>query len=571
MLFMEIKNMFSAEEWKLMNDYIKRYGTYGQRTMPLEQWLEHWYNAKAKFLLPLFNNKLVWEHEVQLKDEEFRCEIMSWMRNSSELFPLFRRLNRMKDYIYASFNCSFATIEPLQDLIYTLSMSSECWLKNSFSKNIVVEINGVKFKAQKGQKVMSVIRSFCRSYTKLFPGASEEIDMNLSDSINTIANEYSAILNKKRNSSTKLRISIHPLDYLTMSDNNYSWESCMRWTSATPQEAGCYRVGTISCMNNPYTVVAYIEGDKKWYPLGENYISWSNKKWRELFIVNPSVVAAVKGYPYSLPSMEKYILNRLGEMTAALTGNPFDFTTIEMYSGGIDFPHPYVGGVSFYSGLMYDDLDGLTTPAILIADKKELFNTYREIEYGSAAYCPVCGDHLEEGPHTCCPSCIALHTCDWCGEYLPEEGGHVHTDRDGVEHTYCTHCYERLMSTCNHCGERGLSPRGFSARPVVVLKEDIPAEILDKLDSIRLYRYRNNFLEYSIGDSICDDCLAKFTQAQDWTYLTVVSRYLYTAPWASSHAAIFYKDAIIQIAGQETYDLIKDWIVNIEEIPRAEI
>jgi hypothetical protein len=66
---------------------------------------------------------------------------------------------------------------------------------------------------------------------------------------------HSQILNDKKLSG-RLCLSIHPLDYMTMSDNESDWGSCMSW-----REGGCYRRGTVEMMTSPVVVVAYLKSE----------------------------------------------------------------------------------------------------------------------------------------------------------------------------------------------------------------------------------------------------------------------------------------------------------------------
>ena len=53
-----------------------------------------------------------------------------------------------------------------------------------------------------------------------------------------------SLVTNQANLKGYITLSIHPLDYMTMSDNNCGWDSCMSW-----QEEGCYRQGTVEMMN----------------------------------------------------------------------------------------------------------------------------------------------------------------------------------------------------------------------------------------------------------------------------------------------------------------------------------
>ena len=50
-------------------------------------------------------------------------------------------------------------------------------------------------------------------------------------------------------------------------------------------------------MNSPYVVVAYLTASTPYHP-NDNDFEWSNKKWRQLIIVDDNFICGVKPYPY---------------------------------------------------------------------------------------------------------------------------------------------------------------------------------------------------------------------------------------------------------------------------------
>ena len=119
-------------------------------------------------------------------------------------------------------------------------------------------------------------------------------------SVNTSKNIETATTKFKEN---KLKLSIHPLDFLTQSYNDNGWQSC-----TCPE--GDYNYSAISGMLDWTTMVAYVESGKSQITLGENE-TWNNKKWRMLvhFDVDKGLVVFNKHYPYYNYMAEKSIVN----------------------------------------------------------------------------------------------------------------------------------------------------------------------------------------------------------------------------------------------------------------------
>lgn len=93
----------------------------------------------------------------------------------------------------------------------------------------------------------------------------------------------------------QLCISVHPLDYLSISENNNNWRSCHSLT-------GEYRSGNLNYMADKYTIVCYLKSEKdeqlEKFPEG---IKWNSKKWRVLlfFSKDKKMIFAGRQYPFS--------------------------------------------------------------------------------------------------------------------------------------------------------------------------------------------------------------------------------------------------------------------------------
>ena len=91
-----------------------------------------------------------------------------------------------------------------------------------------------------------------------------------------------------------LVISIHPLDFMTMSDNACNWTSCMSWIGN-----GSYSAGTIEMMNSNMTVLAYLESPSPFkITFDEQDYQIPNKSWRTLLYVHKDILLGGKPYPY---------------------------------------------------------------------------------------------------------------------------------------------------------------------------------------------------------------------------------------------------------------------------------
>lgn len=93
----------------------------------------------------------------------------------------------------------------------------------------------------------------------------------------------------------KLCISVHPLDYLSASENNHGWRSCHALD-------GEYRAGNVSYMMDTCTIIVYLKSADKEVKLPRfpEDVPWNDKKWRCYFYFDPInlIVYAGRQYPF---------------------------------------------------------------------------------------------------------------------------------------------------------------------------------------------------------------------------------------------------------------------------------
>lgn len=96
----------------------------------------------------------------------------------------------------------------------------------------------------------------------------------------------------------KLCFSVHPLDFLSVSENTYNWRSCHALN-------GEYRAGNLSYMLDCSTIVCYLKGENEVkLPNFPEEVLWNSKKWRVLLYLSNDwkMIFAGKQYPFSTES-----------------------------------------------------------------------------------------------------------------------------------------------------------------------------------------------------------------------------------------------------------------------------
>lgn len=101
-----------------------------------------------------------------------------------------------------------------------------------------------------------------------------------------------------------LCFSVHPLDFLSSSENTYNWRSCHALD-------GEYRAGNLSYMVDDSTFMVYLKGADNQHLYGFGPVEWNSKKWRMLIHTNANdnFMFAGRQYPFSSKSGIDTVLN----------------------------------------------------------------------------------------------------------------------------------------------------------------------------------------------------------------------------------------------------------------------
>ena len=445
---------------ELLLSYVKDYAPYDEVTTSdspasMSFIMRFWDQNKAKYLYKLLGNNFSIEKEFvyTLGDQEIENRLTEQMYNEEALRNF---IDQFTDYVTTNFchrrsrNMSykwfFDSNEDLDDqyldLYYCLrdvcnthSLATNVYGGAAFGIPLPGEDHKV-FKVSRGMKTMKILAKLAEAW-----GLTGFEDFRL---------KHSLILNQKTIKGT-VGLSIHPLDYLTMSDNSLGWESCMNWTKG----GGCYRMGTVEMMNSPMVLVAYLRSDKDFYfgsrSRGEK---WNNKKWRNLYIINESVITGVKQYPYYNESLDKCCTDWIAELAKRNLGWEYAECqgTIKPYNENVEFEFigsdgfTHEAGFEFSTGLMYLDFgnSNVINPRARLVDE----DIYENIYYSGETECMYCGSQLDNSQEddnedvssagrVICNNCFEAIYCDCCGESI--RSGDTY-ELDG--NIYCYNCYE---------------------------------------------------------------------------------------------------------------------------------
>ena len=276
-----------------------------------------------------------------------------------------------------------------------------------------------RLKIPEGTKIMKAIRKML-----VFAGYP---NMDLFESFrNEISN-----LTTSKHIKTNLVFSIHPIDFLTMSDNSLGWHSCMSW-----MQNGGYSTGPIEMMNSNIVIIAYLESSKSFQ---FNMHNIPNKSWRILLYVHKNILLAGKAYPYV---NDKITIEVLDKMRKLLYNN-------------LKWKYQYINQ-EYRDLLGYHSNDHLRNSCIPRNNRK---NQHKIIIYTNGMYNDLVESHITK--YWCCRNWVpkplmlnasGIANCMLCGEPIaPQEEINCNHDNDLDIHgniKVCPECYRNCYCSC---------------------------------------------------------------------------------------------------------------------------
>ena len=415
----------TAQDKEYITEYIEQWGGINSPIKikaPLDYILREW-NKSKQTLFNIFGEKLMLEKEIQVEDGDNKKirEINNYLNSTNPGTDFINSVRKLFTFNGTYFEDTYATYNLTQaKQLFTNRVAKEFSYRNKDNKVI---------KVPEGAKVMRVLQKIAKE----FDLPDFEIFRNHISRITEI-----------RKSKIKFTLSIHPLDYMTMSDNANGWESCMNWT----QGPGSYRAGTIEMMNSPVVVVAYIT-TKPYYPANTS-IEWTSKSWRELIIVHPNTICSVKSYPYYNISFDKALVNWLADLVEEKTEwrynrkkpqeNLESCSDIKAWQDKEDKDNYFL--LHFETNEMYNDFGNTDNYGIFsINPPDNKYHTFT-INYSGLMTCMCCGESNYYSDNTeavICEDCEPSTYCYCCGERVNANDA-IEVDGEWV----CEDCYNDL-------------------------------------------------------------------------------------------------------------------------------
>lgn len=133
-------------------------------------------------------------------------------------------------------------------------------------------------------------------------------------------NEASRIIQESKITG-ELVLSVHPLDFLSVSENASNWRSCHALD-------GEYRVGNLDYMLDNSTIVAYLKSEE-FKEITRFPFKWNDKKWRMLLFCskNDTLLLAGRHYPFfNHTLMDSVLIHYMLSMDIRKSYSPWENT-----------------------------------------------------------------------------------------------------------------------------------------------------------------------------------------------------------------------------------------------------
>lgn len=315
-----------------------------------------------------------------------------------------------------------------------------------------------------GQKASRIINKLCIHFG-LDRYVKEKTDQD--EHGNTVTKKvcpYNAVFARLADSLNPVHIpktgvlSIHPCDFLEMSNRDDSWHSCHCL------EDGGYRGGCASYMGDAASMIFFTVDET----ITDNFHK-APRITREIFCYQEGMLMQSRLYPTDDDKQRRLYRNLVQKTVADCLGVP-NLWKMENKEEGVR-PYLETADGSFH----YRDYEyGYAVLSFL----KSWDAPFKTIMIGSRTLCPCCGEHTRLRSALTCGNCNRVVLCKECGREIPQDSaryldgayycetcrpvcsqcgafirGKAHTalDRADKKFVLCEDCFEKFSAPCQEC------------------------------------------------------------------------------------------------------------------------
>ena len=354
--------------------------------------------------------------------------------------------------------------QEIQDLILFIEDMKECFHSNIVShpyKAISSDLGKPVIIIPKGAKLTKAFKFFIT-------------DKELLTELQMLASRYI----QEDKVEGYLCFSVHPLDFLSLSENTHNWRSCHALD-------GEYRAGNISYMVDKSTMICYLKSEEDTYLPNFGSVKWNSKKWRMLlhFSDDKNLVVAGRQYPFKTNTGLEKAFDFIRTIFSPDANPHFNHwygwvdlvEEVKTMQGFQVLYNPYM----LVNGLLYKLQDIIKDGQFALNYNDVLYSHYYKpiyayktdtygvgnITIGGPVPCFECGEDVSIiGEIFRCIDCEeeygtepveGFSDCEICGSRVYEE-----THGSWINDTFiCNDCLEQYVEECEVCGTYGLRDR----------------------------------------------------------------------------------------------------------------
>ena len=269
-----------------------------------------------------------------------------------------------------------------------------------------------------GQKTSRIINAICKKYALDKHPDYNACFAKLADSLNPMQIKRTALL------------SVHPCDYLEMSNKHNSWSSCHCLAG------GEYHGGTLSYMNDECSMIFYTVDDD----VTEGFYT-APKRTRQVFCFNNGILLQSRLYPQTDDSETRDIYRNIVQRAVADCMGIPNLWTLKREQDEVNQRVR-----THEDALNYRDYEYKCNKPNISLLKNHNISEDDYMLVGSTAYCIDCSEPIYENNGLYCESCSDddCVSCYGCDHSVYEDDAH-----NIGGYWYCNEC----CSYCDHCEE----------------------------------------------------------------------------------------------------------------------
>lgn len=470
MKYIDLIEQLPAQDKVILKNYINTYGIVEEEFIGLDNWLQNWSHSKQNLYKLLGNNFIVkFPIEFEKSSEDIYREIGDKLINSDFKATYHEFYWDIIKNKYFSNNL----IDDDNVLGFSRITDISCFKNNKIEYGIKWKKPGCNkvLQIQSGEKPMRALLKIINYFKDDFAFDMKEFEK--------FRLTHSLIFNDKILKGN-MCISIHPLDFITMSDNACDWNSCMSWANE-----GCYHEGTIEMMNSNNTLCCYLESSTPYCfninkENSKDY-TWNNKKWRVLAYITKDIIMSGKSYPYEKENFSLIIINKIKELAKENLNWNYTFgperyldmihinsaASMDRARGYMRY-NPRKHNILWDTKGMYNDM--LNANGVDYWCYRNKVNKTKIISVSGKAPCLCCGgsvineeswageynERYSNANNVVCRNCLddlcSKYYCDICGKlYLTTHTNNIIINEREVN--LCDNCVKEYVKLCPCCGK----------------------------------------------------------------------------------------------------------------------